>query len=546
MTDQLTKPDVRSQSTASAIVSPLTGQPARARLGRHEMVEVRPTQPGELPEVYDRADQAQREWGKVPLDDRIALIERVYRKLYEHRHEVADVINQATGKSVNEALLTEVHNTLDACAFLVKHARRILSPRRLPAPFLIRMMGYKAELSRKPHGVVTKISAFNYPFKFAFDAASFAVAAGNAIVVKPDWSVSHPATLVEWLFEEAGAPRNLVQTIYGKGLGRYVVQQRMDFLSFTGGTDTAQQIWRNLPRPIPISFELGGTDPFIVLPDADLDVVARALLWGRLIAAGQTCVASKRAIIVDDPPGRINELTQRMIRLLGSMRLAEKNPDEYDVGPVISSEAARNLADQAARAKAAGAECLLETIPGRADRPSLWVIPKSARANQPLLDEEFFGPVFCLIPVADEEEATQLANQQQFGLGSSVFGRDRRRLRQMADRLEAGMKWLNNVVTTTGSWPWTGCKASGPGHSLGEDGLLAMTRPEVTVTYRGHDLMSMPHIFPYDRDHRAMVEAMITACHAPGALTRLGGWLKMLGPTVRRLKTIRQFGSGKA
>jgi len=528
----------RQECLERDIVSPLTGQPIRVRMAGRSMQSVRPTLPDELPSVYERAHAAFKQWADVSPDDRIDLIAGVYRCLYAHRHDVADAVTQATGKPLSEALLTEVHNTLDGCAFLVKHARKILAPRRLPAPFLLRAMGYKAVLRRKPHGVVTKISAFNYPFKFAFEATAFAVAAGNAIVVKPDWTVSHPATLVQWLFEEAGAPKDLVQTIYGKGLGRHVVQQPMDFLSFTGGTDTAQNIWRHLPRPIPISFELGGMDPFIVLPDADLDVASRALLWGRLIACGQTCVASKRAIVVDSPPGRAEQFAERVKTLLASLRLAENSPGEYDIGPVITTEAVGVLTEQVNRVKAAGAQCLLETSPGRADRPSLWFVPKSARTNQPLLQEEFFGPVFCVVPVDSEQEATEMANAQPYGLGSSVFGKDRQRVQEVAARLDAGMKWVNNVVTTTGGWPWTGCKASGPGHSSGQDGLLAMTRPEGTVTYRGHDLRSMPHIFPYDVNHRAMVEAMITACHSPSPLSRLGGWLRMLGPTIRRLKTI--------
>jgi len=538
MSTEATESVTRDTSTGKQILSPLTGRPVRARLGEHELCEITPTTPDDLPAVYTASAAAQRLWGQTSLGERLELISGVYRRLYDHREQVAATITDATGKPESEALLTEVHNTLDACAFLLKHARRLLSPRKLPTPFLLRMMGYRATLRRKPHGVVTKLSAFNYPFTFAFDATAFGVAAGNVVVVKPDWSVSHPASLVQWLFEDAGAPKDLVQTIYGKGLGRYVVQQKMDYLSFTGGTDTGQKIWENLPRPIPISFELGGMDPFIVLPDANLHVVSRALLWGRLVACGQTCVASKRAIVVDDPPGRAEELADRMVKLLGSLRLAENDPNAYDVGPIISQEAADLLTEQLDRVRKTDAKCLYEAAPGRADRPSLWLVPPSVRQDQPLLNEEFFGPVMCLIPVASEDEAVELANAQQYGLGSSVFGRDRERAGQVADRIEAGMKWVNNVVTTTGGWPWTGCKDSGPGHGLGEDGLLAMTRPEVTVTYRSHDLMSMPHILPYDGDHRRMVEGMITACHAPGMLSRLGGWMRMLGATRRRLKTI--------
>jgi acyl-CoA reductase-like NAD-dependent aldehyde dehydrogenase len=520
------------------ILSPLTGKPVRAKLGNREFCEIRTTQPDDLPAIYEAARQAQRSWGQASLATRLRLIEGVYRNLYTYRYDVAATITDATGKPLSEALLTEVHNALDACAFILNHGRKLLSPRRLPAPFLFKMMGYKATLRRKPHGVVTKLSAFNYPFKFSFDAAVFAVVTGNTIVVKPDWSVSHPATLVQWLFEAADMPENVVQTIYGKGLGRHVVRQPMDFLSFTGGTDTGQKIFQNLPRPIPISFELGGTDPFVVLPDANLHVVSRALLWGRFIMCGQTCVASKRAIIVDDPPGRINELADLMVKRLQSLRLAENSPESYDVGPVITREAADGLNEQLNRVRRTGAKCLYEAAPGRADRPSLWLVPPSARENQPLLDEEFFGPVMCLLPVTSEDEAVGLANSQQYGLGSSVFGKDRRRVERVGARLDAGMKWLNNVVTTTGGWPWTGCKSSGPGHALGEEGLMAMTRPEVTVTYRGHNLLSMPHIFPYDDDHAQMVEGMITACHAPGRLKRMAGWIRMLRANMRRLKTI--------
>ena len=525
-------------ASGKTIISPLTGQPVRARLGDRELCEITPTTPDDLPAVYDRARDAQKSWAATSLAGRLEVISRVYRLLYEHREDVAATITDATGKPLNESLLTEVHNTLDACAFVLGHARRTLSPKRLPAPFMLWMMGYKATERRQPHGVVTKLSAFNYPFKFSFDATLFATVTGNTIVVKPDWSVSHPATLVQWLFDKAGAPPNVVQMIYGKGLGRHVVQQRMDYLSFTGGTDTGHKIWQNLPRPIPVSFELGGMDPFIVLPDADLHTTSRALLWSRFVACGQTCVASKRAIVVDDPPGRAEELGRRMAKLLGSLRLAEDHPDDYDVGPMISQEAADGIAEQVARARAAGATCLHETSPGRADRPSLWVVPPDKHEGNPLLTEELFGPVMCLIPVRSEDEAVALANQQQYGLGSSVFGRDGARASRVAARLEAGMKWVNNVVTTTGGWPWTGCKDSGPGHALGEDGLLAMTRPEITVTYRGHDLKSMPHVLPYDADHRAMVTGMITACHAPEFGSRLAGWVRMLRATGRRRRTL--------
>ena len=545
MSDPITEAQPKSPPTSKPIISPLTAQPARARLGRRELCEITPASPDDLPGIYADAHAAQKPWGETPLARRLELIGRVYRLLYEHRDDVAATITDATGKPEPEALLTEVHNTLDACAFLLSHGKRILSPKRLPAPFVLRMMGYRATLRRKPHGVVTKISAFNYPFKFAFDATVFAVAAGNAIVVKPDWSVSHPATLVQWLFEEAGAPEKLVQTVYGKGLGRHVVQQPMAFLSFTGGTDTAQKIWQNLPKPIPISFELGGTDPFIVLPDADLHVVSRALLWSRLIMCGQTCAASKRTIVVDDPPGRVDQLAERMVKLLGSLRLAENSPDGYDVGPMITQEAVDGINEQLNRVRETGAKCLYEASPGNADRPSLWLIPPTARQDQPLLNEEFFGPVMCLVPVASEDEAVELANTQQYGLGSSVFGRDGDRAARVAARLDAGMKWVNSVVTTTGAWPWTGCKDSGPGHSAGEDGLLAMTRPEVTVTYRSHNLMSMPHIHPYDADHRRVVEGMIAACHAPGTWAKLRGWLRMLGATRHRLRTIGALPFGK-
>ncbi|GAG11417.1 unnamed protein product, partial [marine sediment metagenome] len=177
------------------IISPLTGRPVRARLGDRELCEITPTDPEQLPGVYADARTAQGPWSETPLPRRLELIRRVYRLLYEHREQVAATITDATGKPESEALLTEIHNTLDACAFILNHAKGILSPKRLPAPFVLRMMGYKATLRRRPHGVITKLSAFNYPFKFAFDATVFAVAAGNTIVVKPDWSVSHPATL---------------------------------------------------------------------------------------------------------------------------------------------------------------------------------------------------------------------------------------------------------------------------------------------------------------------------------------------------------------
>ncbi len=517
-------------ATRAATFQPMTSIPAIDPATGEVFADTPATDLAEIPLLVARARVAQQEWARRPLGARRRVIARFQELLYHRRQEMAELVSRENGKPVAEALLTDVAVTLDLARFYLAHAERVLRPRRVH-PANVAMLGRHGRVHWEPMGVIGIISPWNYPLLLPFGEIIAGLLAGNAVLLKPSEFTTRCAVLGVSLLHEAGLPPDLCRVIAGAGdAGRGLLDARPDKVFFTGSVATGRKVaMRAAEQLIPINLELGGSDPGIVLADADLERAASGVLWARFTNGGQTCVAVKR-LIVERPA------YERMVELLvaGARRL-QLGPGLVpgsDVGPLIREAQVRELERQLAATVALGARVRT----GGRRRPDLGptffepTIVTELPLSAPLWREEVFGPVLPIVPADDAEHALRLANDSDFGLSGSVWTGDRARGRALARRLEVGAAMVNDATTHVGiaEVPHGGEKQSGLGRTHGEHGLLETCRPR----YVGEDWldwMQKPWWFGYHEESMAARDAFLRFAFAPRWWDRLRALPRALG-----------------
>ncbi len=449
------------------------------------------TELAEIPRLVARARLAQRDWAALPLGERRRVIARFQRLLYRRRGEMAELISRENGKPVGEALLTDVAVTLDLARYYLRHAERILRPARV-RPANLAMLGRHGRVHWEPMGVLAIISPWNYPLLLPFGEIIAGLLAGNATLLKPSEFTTRCAVLGVSLLHEAGLPPDLCQVIVGGGdAGRGLMDAGPDKVFFTGSVATGRKVAvRAAEQLIPINLELGGSDPGIVLADADLERAASGILWARFTNGGQTCVAVKR-LIVERPA--YERMVQLVVAGTQALQLGHGLVPGSDVGPLIRESQLRELERQVAATVALGARVRT----GGRRRPDLGptffepTVVTELSLDAPLWREEVFGPVLPIVPADDAEHALRLANDSHFGLSGSVWTRDRARGRSLARRLQVGAVMVNDAAAHVGiaEVPHGGEKQSGLGRTHGEHGLLETCRPR----YVGGDWLDWMH-----------------------------------------------------
>lgn len=411
------------------------------------------------------AAQCYSSWKNKTYAQRASIIAKAGELMHERFDELARKITLEMGKRINEAR-GEVKFSADILTYYAKNAERFLAPEPLQPS------EGEAHMESSPIGVVFGVEPWNFPFYQLARVAGPHLMAGNVLVIKHAGCVPQCAIAFEQLLLEAGAPEGLYTNllISHEQSKQVVDDDRVRGVALTGsvaaGRSLASWAGQNLK---PSSMELGGSDAFIVLEDADLDLAIKWAIWGRMYNCGQTCCAAKRFIVVDKLADAFLERFQ-----VGLAALVPGDPmdENTTLGPLSSESSLLQLLEQVQTAVAHGATVLLGG--GRIDRPGSFMAPTiltDVAPDNPAFRDEFFGPVAQFFRVADEDAAIALANDSDFGLGGSVFTRDLARGRRVASRIETGMMFINNISWSDAELPFGGIKNSGYGRELGDMGI---------------------------------------------------------------------------
>jgi acyl-CoA reductase-like NAD-dependent aldehyde dehydrogenase len=429
-------------------------------------------------EVVLRARAAQPSWAALSMADRVGILRRFQRTLNLERQRIATTISEEAGKPVPEALLTEVMVVLDATTFCAENAVRVLRSVAVPHgnPAMKTKRGY---LLHEPLGVIGIISPWNYPFSIPATETLAALVTGNAVVLKPSEMTPLSALALQRLLREAGVPKDVMQVVIGYGeTGAALIESNIDKLIFTGSVPTGKRVAQAAAaRLLPVVLELGGKDPMLVLDDANVDVASSAAVWGALMNAGQTCLSVERCYV----HGTLHDsFVAECASKIAKLTVGNAADPKTEVGPLISERQLQIVESQVEEAISHGARLVTggKRLPELGPNFYAPTLLTGVSHQMRIMREETFGPVLCVMPFGDDDEAVRLANDSEFGLAASIFTGNSRRGEALARRLEAGTVMVNDVVSCFGiaEAPHGGLKASGLGRTHGLWGMREMIR----------------------------------------------------------------------
>jgi succinate-semialdehyde dehydrogenase/glutarate-semialdehyde dehydrogenase len=410
-------------------------------------------------------DRYHNDWRLRPVTERAKIMRRAAAILRGKAEEYAGYMTLEMGKLIDQGRY-EVGMSAAILDYYASHAEDFLKPYPLPeAPGSV--------IVTEPFGVIVAVEPWNFPYYQLARVAGPQIVAGNVVMVKHASNVPQCALAFARLFEEAGAPKGVYTNLFCSAdqIGALIDDFRVRGVTLTGseqaGASVAERAGRKLKKAV---LELGGSDPMIILEDAPLEHATDQAAIGRMMNMGEACVATKRVIVVGEERGR--QVLDGLVKRLGSLKAGDPANPETSIGPIVSERALEDLLTQIQGAKAAGARIVLGGK--RIDRPGFYleptIITDIARDN-PLYQQETFGPVLSFYVVDSEEEAIKLANATRFGLGSAVFSADVDRAKKVADKIEAGMVFINSIAYSAPEIPFGGVKNSGYGRELSELGV---------------------------------------------------------------------------
>jgi acyl-CoA reductase-like NAD-dependent aldehyde dehydrogenase len=438
--------------------------------------------PKEVIEAVARARTAQSLWQPTSFAERARILYRLRDLLLDEQERLADILTSETGRPRAEVYGAELFYLCDVIGFWAKKAPEYLKSSRI-RPHLLKVK--KVISTYSPIGVVGIISPWNFPLVLPLSEALPAVMAGNAVVIKPSELTPLSALFGAELAAQAGFPKYLVQVVTGLAETGEALIDHADMISFTGSTETGKRVMRRAAeRLIPVSLELGGKDPMIVLKDADLERAAGACVWGALMNSGQACTSIER-VYVEAP------VYQKFVENVGSkVRAIRQGPsgEEVDVGSMTSEAQLNKIESQVAEAVAHGAKVLTggrrnPNFPGLYYEPTVLI---DVDQTMSVMNQETFGPIIPIMKVQNAEEAVKLANNSRYGLGGSIFSRDKATAWELAERLQSGSVCINDSLVNfiIPEAPMGGIKESGFGHRHGPEGVRKFCRQKTIVIDR--------------------------------------------------------------
>jgi acyl-CoA reductase-like NAD-dependent aldehyde dehydrogenase len=473
--------------------------------------------PGEVAEMAARARAAQPAWNALGLRGRGAILRRAQRWLADNAERVIGTVVSETGKTYEDAQLTDYGYTLAALGFWAKSGARYLADERVPGWTNPVLLGRRMLVRYEPYGLVGVIGPWNFPIVNGFGDCIPALMAGNSVILKPSEVTPLSSLLMAEMLAESGVPEGVFQVAGGDGTTGAALIERADCVMFTGSTPTGRAVARACAeRLIPCHLELGGKDPMIVLADADLERAANSAAFYSMNNAGQVCISIERAYV--EAPA-YDEFVRRVTDKVAKLR--QGPPDgagSVDVGAVIFAPQLELVEAHVKDALEKGARVLTggqrRAGGGRFYEPTVLADVDHTMA---CMREETFGPVLPIMRVEDADAAVALANDSPYGLQASVWTRDLMRGRELAQRLQAGAVCVNDAQLnyTALNLPMGGWKSSGLGTRHGAGGIRKYCKTQsllVTVMAPKRDFF----MFPYRAGRTRLLQRLLRLLYLRG------------------------------
>jgi succinate-semialdehyde dehydrogenase/glutarate-semialdehyde dehydrogenase len=419
----------------------------------------------QLEEKLATANTCFATWKHTSYAERAKIVNRAAKLLHEQADQFAKIMTSEMGKRIGEAK-GEVEFSSEILTYYAKNAERFL------ADVPLHPVHGEGHMESSPIGVIFCVEPWNFPYYQLARVAGPHLMAGNVVVVKHAGCVPQCAIAFEKLWIDAGAPPGLYTNllISHKQSNHIIDDRRVKGVALTGSTEAGRKIASGAGKNLkPSSMELGGSDAFIVLEDADMAHTVKWAVWGRMYNCGQTCCAAKRFIVVE---AVADQFLAEFKTALSALKAGNPLDETTTLGPLSTESALLQLVAQVDVAVAHGAK--IELGGKRIDRAGAFMEPTiltDVKPGNPAFRDEFFGPVAMLFRVKDEDEAVALANDSDFGLGGSVFTKDLARGKRIASRVDTGMMFINNISWSDADLPFGGIKDTGYGRELGDMGI---------------------------------------------------------------------------
>ena len=428
-----------------------------------------PHKPEEIEKKLSKAVKTFHVWRKIPLDERIQYTKKLRTHLEGNKEKYGMIVTLEMGRPIKDAI-AEIDKSIGICTFYIENAHTFLKERHVPTD------ASKSYIQYDPLGVILGIMPWNYPFTQVFRALIPIIIAGNTFVLKHASNVPLSAITIEKMFIELGFPTGVMTTILieGKETDSIIADDRIAAVTVTGGEQTGKNVAKIAGMHLKKSvLELGGSDAFIVLEDADIEKTVKQAVKARTSNAGQSCNSPKRFIIHKKVA---KEFIKRFLKEMQGMKIGDPMDPTTCVGPVAKKNLRDQLHKQVQESIEKGARLLL----GGKKREGAGffyepTVLDNVKKGMPVFDEEVFGPVASIIEVKDADEAIQVANNSHLGLSASIWTEHPEKYEHFIDELHVGLVFFNQAVRSDPRLPYGGVKKSGYGRELGEFGIREFT-----------------------------------------------------------------------
>lgn len=431
----------------------------------------------EINQKIDKADEAFKKWRNTPVEERAKIMRKVAELMREKKVELGKYATLEMGKRKNDAI-NEVVLSASFFDYYADKAAEFLADQPYEG-----IEGAEAVMTHEPIGTILSVQPWNFPYYQLARSIAPNLMAGNTMIMKHASIVPQCAKAMEDVLNEAGLPEGVYYNIFipGSKIEQFVSNDKIKGVSLTGsepaGASIAQAAGKNIKKSL---LELGGSDPFIVMEDANLEEALQMVLNGRMWNAGQVCASPKRWIV---PASMYDQFVEETKKALGGLKLGDPMDESTDVAPLSSESAAVQVVEQIEEAEKQGATIVVGGK--RGDQKGAFVQPTLITGITKEMDafyEEIFGPVVMIYSYNTIEEAIELANATRFGLTGNVFGKDIKKAQEVARKLEVGAAYVNHFTTVQPELPFGGTKASGYGREHGKEGFYEFVNKKMIKT----------------------------------------------------------------